>query len=85
MDAIKFLADCIRLERKAQAEAAKEKQEMQNRPASVEETAGAVNPKTKEESSEEPETAEPEKDTEDNTPVEGDETTKESDKLGDNE
>lgn len=73
MDAIKFLADCIRLEKKAQAEAEKEKQELQNKPASVEETAGAVDPKSNDKSSEELESTEPDKDNDNDNPKEPEE------------
>ena len=48
MDAIKFIADCIRKEEQAKKEMEKQATKDDNKKASVKETIGAVNPKANE-------------------------------------
>lgn len=48
MDAIKFIADCIRKEEAAKKEMEKQATKDDNKKASVKETIGAVNPKANE-------------------------------------
>lgn len=71
MDAIKFLADCIRAEQKAEAERARQLHENANKVAGVEDTVRAVthnNNPADDTTKEDPKPADKQEDTQENQP-----------------